>query len=39
MEDKIEVGEYVKTKDGLIGKIKEFIPHYTKGKEKDRNRK
>lgn len=32
MEDKIEVGEYVKTKDGLIGKIKEFIPHYTKGK-------
>lgn len=32
MEDKIEVGEYVKTKDGLIEKIKEFIPHYTKGK-------
>lgn len=32
MEDKIEVGEYVKTKEGLIGKIKEFIPHYTKGK-------
>lgn len=32
MEDRIEVGEYVKTKDGLIGKIKEFIPHYTKGK-------
>lgn len=32
MGDKIEVGEYVKTKDGLIGKIKEFIPHYTKGK-------
>ena len=32
MEDKIEVGEYVRTKNGLIGKIKEFIPHYTKGK-------
>ena len=32
MEDKIEAGEYVRTKDGLIGKIKEFIPHYTKGK-------
>ena len=32
MEDRIEVGEYVRTKDGLIGKIKEFIPHYTKGK-------
>ena len=32
MEDKIEVNEYVRTKNGLIGKIKEFIPHYTKGK-------
>ena len=32
MEDKIEVNEYVRTKDGLIEKIKEFIPHYTKGK-------
>ena len=32
MKDRIEVGEYVRTKDGLIGKIKEFIPHYTKGK-------
>lgn len=32
MEDKIEVGEYIRTKEGLIGKIKEFIPHYTKGK-------
>ena len=32
MEDRIEAGEYVRTKDGLIGKIKEFIPHYTKGK-------
>ena len=32
MEDRIEVGEYVRTKDGLIGKIKEYIPHYTKGK-------
>ena len=32
MEDKIEVGEYVRTKKGLIEKIKEFIPHYTKGK-------
>lgn len=32
MKDKIEVNEYVRTKDGLIGKIKEFIPNYTKGK-------
>ena len=32
MEEEIEVGEYVRTKNGLIGKIKEFIPHYTKGK-------
>lgn len=32
MEDKIEVNEYVRTKDGLIEKIKKFIPHYTKGK-------
>lgn len=32
MKDKIEVGEYVRTKEGLIEKIKEFIPHYTKGK-------
>lgn len=32
MEDKIEVNEYVRTKEGLIEKIKEFIPHYTKGK-------
>lgn len=32
MEDKIEVNEYVRTKKGLIEKIKEFIPHYTKGK-------
>lgn len=32
MENEIEVGEYVRTKDGLIEKIKELIPHYTKGK-------
>ena len=32
MEYKIETGEYVRTKEGLIGKIKEFNPHYTKGK-------
>lgn len=32
MKDKIEVNEYVRTKNGLIEKIKEFIPHYTKGK-------
>lgn len=31
MKDKIEVGEYIRTKEGLIEKIKEFIPHYTKG--------
>lgn len=30
--EEIEVGEYVRTKEGLIEKIKEFIPHYTKGK-------
>lgn len=28
----IEVGEYVRTKKGLIEKINDFIPHYTKGK-------
>lgn len=32
MEEKISVNEYVRTKEGLIEKIKEFIPHYTKGK-------
>lgn len=32
MEDKIEVNEDVRTKEGLIEKIKKFIPHYTKGK-------
>ena len=32
MNNEIEVGEYVRTKEGLIEKIKEFIPHYTKGK-------
>lgn len=30
--NEIEVNEYVRTKEGLIEKIKEFIPHYTKGK-------
>ena len=27
MEDKIEVGEYVRTKDGYIGKLVEYIPN------------
>lgn len=30
--NEIEVNEYVRTKEGLIEKIKKFIPHYTKGK-------
>lgn len=30
--EEIEAGEYIRTKEGLIEKIKEFIPHYTKGK-------
>lgn len=27
MDDKIEVGEYVRTKDGYIGKLVEYIPN------------
>ena len=30
--EEIEVGEYVRTKEGLIEKIKKINPHYTKGK-------
>lgn len=37
--EEIEVGEYVRTKNGYIEKIKEFIPHYTKGKRPGKSEK